>query len=517
MPSNFKTVVNFRDGIQVDTDDIVSSNGLVGIGSTLPRETLDVRGHTIVDGTVTANAFNVSGFSTITSGLTVGLGYSVGIGTAVPEATFQVGVGTTGVKISAAGSITAVTYYGDGGSLLNLPTSQWVDTDVGLGFTSIYAAGNVGMGTTDPRATVQIGQNIQADGPSGIITASAFNGPLQGTASYATTSVNAQQLIGTPDITVGSIVGASASITGFITATTSLKVGTFQANAGGIVTATTVYAALEGTASRSNVAAGLTDNPNIVVTSIGSSAASLKPFYLYSAGISTFEGDLAILDQLGIGTPQPAGAYRLDVYGNSNLRGTVAINTLTVDTFTFGNSVIGGGNINATSGVSTFIVVNSPTVYASDQLKAGSSSAPVQALDVDGTAIVTTSIGIGNTFPQSELHISTVNLSSQQGNALIEGTVAIGTDNVPTGGASIGPVSIYRDTCLYGSGVGIESGSPRGSIDAQYAPTPFILPTFTTTQRNNISPVYEGSVLYNSTLKRMEFYNGSSWVGLATS
>jgi hypothetical protein len=27
MPSNFKTVVNFRDGIQVDTDDIVSSNG----------------------------------------------------------------------------------------------------------------------------------------------------------------------------------------------------------------------------------------------------------------------------------------------------------------------------------------------------------------------------------------------------------------------------------------------------------------------------------------------------------
>ena len=53
MPSNFKTVVNFRDGIQVDTDDIVSSNGLVGIGSTLPRETLDVRGNTIIDGTVT--------------------------------------------------------------------------------------------------------------------------------------------------------------------------------------------------------------------------------------------------------------------------------------------------------------------------------------------------------------------------------------------------------------------------------------------------------------------------------
>ena len=514
MPSNFKTVVNFRDGIQVDTDDIVSSNGLVGIGSTLPRDTLDVRGHTIVDGTVTANAFNVSGFSTITSGLTVGLGYSVGIGTAVPEATFQVGVGTTGVTISAAGSVTAVRYYGDGGSLLNLPTSQWVDTDVGLGFTSIYAAGNVGMGTTDPRATVQIGQNIQADGPSGVITATSFSGPLSGTASFATTSVNAQQLIGTPDITVGSIVGASASVTGFITATTSLKVGTFQADAGGIVTATTVYASLEGAATQANVAAGLTDNPNIVVASVGSSAASLKPFYLYSSGISTFEGDLAILDQLGIGTPQPAGSFKLDVYGNSNLRGTVAINTLTVDTFTFGNSVIGGGNINATSGVSTFVVVNSPTVYATDQLKAGGSGAPVQAIDVDGSIVATNSIGVGNTSPAAELHLTTVNVATQQGNALIEGTVAIGTDQVPTGGASIGPVSIYRDTCVYGSGVGIESGSPRGSIDAQYAPTPFILPTFTTTERNNISPVYEGSIIYNSTTQTVQFYNGTVWANI---
>jgi len=504
MPSNFKTVVNFRDGIQVDTDDIVSSNGFVGIGSTLPRDTLDVRGNTIIDGNVTSNTLNITGVSTLASVEISSVNLS--------------GVATVGgVKISS-GIVTAesgiVTYYGDGGNLLNLPTSQWVDTDVGLGFTSIYAAGNVGMGTTDPRATVQIGQNIQADGPSGVITATQFSGPLSGTASFATTSVNAQQLIGTPDITVGSIVGASASVTGFITATTSLKVGTFQANAGGIVTATTVYAGLEGTASRANVAAGLTDSPDVVIASVASSASSLKPFYLYSSGISTFEGDLAILDQLGIGTFQPAGAFRLDVYGDSNLRGTVAITTLTVDTFTFGNSVIGGGNINATAGVSTFITVNSTTVYATDQLKAGSSSTPVQAIDVDGTIIATNAIGVGNTNPAAELHLTTVNVATQQGNALIEGTVAIGTDAVPTGGASIGPVSIYRDTCVYGSSVGIESGSPRGSIDAQYAPKPFILPTFTTTERNNISPVYEGSIIYNSTTQTVQFYNGTVWANI---
>ena len=232
------------------------------------------------------------------------------------------------------------------------------------------------------------------------------------------------------------------------------------------------------------------------------------------AGLSTFFGDVSIRDELGIGTDQPSASFKLDVYGNSRLRGNLNVDSLSVDTFTFSDSVISGGNINATTGVSTFNSVSSPSVYALSNLKAGGSGTPVQALDVDGTAIVTTAIGIGNTFPVSELHISTVNLASQQGNACIEGTVAIGTNNVPTGGASIGPVSIYRDACLYGSGVGIESGSPRGSIDAQYAPTPFILPTFTTTQRNNISPVYEGSIIYNSTTKTVQFYNGTVWANI---
>ena len=49
MPNNYKTIINFRDGIQVDADDLISSNGLVGIGTTIPREQLDVRGNIIVE------------------------------------------------------------------------------------------------------------------------------------------------------------------------------------------------------------------------------------------------------------------------------------------------------------------------------------------------------------------------------------------------------------------------------------------------------------------------------------
>ena len=148
--ANIRKQFNFRNGVQVDDDNlIVSSTGLVGIGTSIPTQTLDVRGDVSITGFATANelrapTLNISGNATIGSleiDSVVASGVSIGQGI---------------IRHSAAG---VVTYYGDGGSLQNLPTSQWVDTDVGLGFTSIYAQGNVGVGTTDPRDTFQIGGN----------------------------------------------------------------------------------------------------------------------------------------------------------------------------------------------------------------------------------------------------------------------------------------------------------------------------------------------------------------------
>ncbi len=72
-------------------------------------------------------------------------------------------------------------------------TSQWQDVDVGLGYTSIFnTGGNVGVGTVDPRFTVQVGGdpdssqdgvgissvgNIKA---TGIVTATSFVGDFTG-------------------------------------------------------------------------------------------------------------------------------------------------------------------------------------------------------------------------------------------------------------------------------------------------------------------------------------------------
>ena len=125
--ANIRKSFNFRNGVQVDEDNfIVNSNGLVGIGTSIPSQSLDVRGTAKVVGLVTASDVFVSGVATITE--------------------IQVG---SAITISS-GVISATSFKGDGSTLSNLPTSQWEDIDVGLGFTSIYAIGNVGIATTDP-------------------------------------------------------------------------------------------------------------------------------------------------------------------------------------------------------------------------------------------------------------------------------------------------------------------------------------------------------------------------------
>ena len=116
---------NFRHGVQVDDDDFTVRGGLVGIGTTVPTERLDVRGNAVVSGLTSSISLQVTGVTTLTT----------------------VDIGITSIK---SGIITAssgiVTYYGDGQYLKFLPTSQWVDIDVGLGFTSIYnTGGNVGV------------------------------------------------------------------------------------------------------------------------------------------------------------------------------------------------------------------------------------------------------------------------------------------------------------------------------------------------------------------------------------
>ena len=149
--ANYNKQFNFRNGVQVDNDNlVVSPTGLVGIGTTVPTQNLDVRGN-----------ISATGFSTSPSlfAQTAEIRDSI----TTPNVTFTdfiVGSGVTigsGIVTSNNPATGIVTYYGGARFLQGMPTSQWKDMDVGLGFTSIYNEGNVGVGTTDPRFRFQIG------------------------------------------------------------------------------------------------------------------------------------------------------------------------------------------------------------------------------------------------------------------------------------------------------------------------------------------------------------------------
>ena len=89
---------SFRNGVQVDEDNfIVNANAsLVGIGTSVPSEFLDVRGTAKVVGLTTSNDLFVSGVSTITD--------------------IQVG---TAISITGGG-VKATNFFGNGATLSNL-------------------------------------------------------------------------------------------------------------------------------------------------------------------------------------------------------------------------------------------------------------------------------------------------------------------------------------------------------------------------------------------------------------
>ena len=58
--ANIKKNFNFRNGVQVDDDNLlVTSTGLVGIGTTVPTESLDVRGNVSISGFTSITQSNI--------------------------------------------------------------------------------------------------------------------------------------------------------------------------------------------------------------------------------------------------------------------------------------------------------------------------------------------------------------------------------------------------------------------------------------------------------------------------
>jgi len=337
--ANITKAFNFRNGVQVDDDNlIVNQTGLVGIGTTIPTEALDVRGTVSVlqDPSVTG-----SGLINATSGIITSL--TVTDTLIVNNANVSTGQVGEGVAVgSPAGIVTAttgiVTYFGDGQFLENVPTSQWENINVGLGYTSIFAKGNVGVNTVDPRFSFQVGGNntdnlgsfaegvgINSTGgivATGVITASSLKGDVLGNISSGISTISQ---IESDNTNVTGIVTAGIGFTGDIRgnvvsgiSTITNIVGT-DINVAGIVTAGigftggltgNVVGNVQGDVT-GNLNAGISTSTSLDVTYISSptSIGVVTTGSVNSAsaqiGVST-ASLFNISDKLGIGINTPS-------------------------------------------------------------------------------------------------------------------------------------------------------------------------------------------------------------------
>ncbi len=419
--SNIRKTFNFRDGVQVDDDDLVVRGGLVGIGSTVPSEKLDVNGNIRAVGVVTSRDHFVTGVSTIS----------------------ELRIGNNISASASSGVITATAFYGNGATLSNLPTSQWVDIDVGLGFTSIYAAGNVGIATTDPRNTFQVGANpssgrgvgFNSTGDiraSGVVTAYAFAG-------FGTDITN----LNADNITNGTILNAflptidnsklpaNISVSGIITATGGF-IGSVTGNVTGNVTGTAQSASsLIGTP---NINVGVitatrivTDTIEVIQSPVGvTTIANTLHVGTGGTGFSALSSG-----RVGVGTALPSSDFQVRKNGTTTLE--VLSNTGEAR-ISIGQSV-GLGNSSVVlrfgNSQSSFDILNRSTGSFNQYLHAGGSGVgtgnfnwiygqtnnELMTLTYDGK------LGIAKTNPDNTLHV--VGTSTVTGNAFFGGNVEI--------------------------------------------------------------------------------------------
>ena len=450
--ANYNKSFNFRNGVQVDNDNfIVNANGLVGIGTSIPTEFLDVYGTAKITGLVTTTNLAVSGFSTFYN--------NVNVGSAI---TFN----------ASTGIVSATAFYGDGSNLLNVEqvaVNGWIVTA-----GTISTVAKVGIGTTNPQYSLQVGQNpstgngfsVDTTGnvnTTGIVTASLFVG-----SGASLTTLNAS------NITSGTLDNArlpSNINVGIVTATTFSGFGTdiTGINASNIsngtlsnsrlsqnintTSATLTYLSVSGVTTSTNGFSGnLSGNVNSTglstfsggidgnVTGIASTARSLTGTPDIIVGIVTATtinvatggtGFSALTSgRIGVGTAFPTSEFQIRKSSATLLE--VLSDTSQVR-ISIGQSV-GVGNSTAVlrfgNTSKTFDIINNDTGNINTILHGGASgvgtgrfdwyygqniSSPLMSLTYDGK------LGLGITNPTNTFHVvgtSTITSNSYVGNNL---------------------------------------------------------------------------------------------------
>ena len=476
--ANIRKSFSFRNGVQVDEDNfIVNANGLVGIGTSIPTQNLDVRGTTKVVGLVTASDLFISGVATVTE---------IQVGTAITI---------------ASGVISATSFFGDGATLSNLPTSQWTDVDVGLGFTSIHSAGNVGIATTDPRTSFQVGGtpgvagkvgvginsigNIHA---TGITTSASFVGPLTGSVTGnvtgnltgAVTGNVTGNITGNVDGNVNS-TGLSTftqlSVTGLVNVGTAATFNSGGLDVTGVTSSTSFVGALTGDVT-GNVTGNITgDVTGDVSSGITTAATELN--------VGTGGTSLTSLNtgKLGIGTAIPSKDVTVKKEANTSVE---VVSESGVSNISIGltGETKNKGIVRFNNDANAFDIVNNDTGDLNFILDADSNSGTgdIRFLKTTSEKMRLTNdgkLGIAITNPSHQLHV--VGTSTVTGNTFIGGNLSIG--GTFSGRLALGQtleanifttsgVSTFGQLNVSGP-LGFGSATPSADVDFQQATAVF--------------------------------------------
>ena len=442
--ANYNKSYNFQNGIQVDTDKfVVNAAGLVGLGTTIPTDNLEVYGSSTfrddvkVTGLVTSSNFYATGISTI-------LG-SVGIGTT----DITQGADSNNNTVLNAGIVTANYYYGSGLYLTDVvgyTTEGWVvnqavgsgivrsgiatDLKVGIGTEVTYEKYDLIIGA-DPSSG---GEGISFDGgtgnieSTGIITAISFSGIGSNITEIPNSSLdNSSVSFGGVSVSLG---GADATPAFDLTDATSYPYTSLTGITTEIVGDSSPQLGGNLDLNSNNITGTGAISISGVVTAAdfvggGINTTGVSTFKdLYVTGISTVEGVTTVNDEIKFarldgGTSGLSTYWSTIRYGNEN--GSFPWSTrnsfdiLNYDT----------GNVNF-----YLDAANRGGTVGNFFWHKGSNNTRLMTLTSDGN------LGIGITEPEYPLHVS--GISTFAGAVFTSGNLTVGNELIVNGTLNLG-------------------------------------------------------------------------------
>jgi hypothetical protein len=426
---------NFRNGVQVDNDNfIINPNGLVGIGTSVPTEVLDVYGNVKVSDTLTSKDLNstnlnISGITTLTE-VRIGSGITIS---------------------SSSGIITASAFYGDGATLSNIvgySTEAWI---VNIEKTGVSTSLSVGIGTTaNSLFSLLIGGNPAAPGTNGI--------SFVGSSGNIRTSGN---ILSSGTITAGNFSGIITATD--LTGTINNDRFPSNLNISGIITAGNYFSgSLVGVASTAN---DITPTSTVSITGL-------------NVGVSTVTSLLNVQGSVGIGTTitnadlhiRRSGISSLRLTSDGNFPSRIILGRNSISNSGNGEIRFGDNQGDSYSTQSSLDIINYDTGnlnYYANYFGGSGSHHWFNGNIIHMTLTSLGRLGIGVTNPTETFAV--VGTSTVTSTSYVGGDFSVVGNIVSGGSLTVGAISATGQTIIQNL-VGISTNNPQYSLQIGRSP-----------------------------------------------